>query len=113
QRSAWAHEIGRLLGLQQGLDIRLSQAALESAQRGARPQSVVENSLRRLERVRPRQRLQHLHTTPMTVQITERAQVDQDIERQRVPAAVLTEQIIVPSARAGRKVEHLVDPRLR
>src|SRR5439155_8509865 len=65
QRSAWAHEIGRLLGLQQRLDIRLSQPALEGAQRGARPQSVVKNSLRRLERVRPRQRLQHLHTTPM------------------------------------------------
>src|SRR5207244_13482003 len=51
--------------------------------------------------------------TPMSVQIAKRAQIDQYIERQRVAAAVLAEQIVVPSARAGREIEHLVDPRLR
>ena len=46
------------------------------------------------------------------MQVAERAQIDQDVEDERVAAAVLAQQVVVRAATGDRQIEHLVDSRL-
>ena len=48
----------------------------------------------------------------MAVQITKRAKVDQDIERQRVAGAMLAQRVVVLATAGERQVEQLLNARL-
>ena len=58
-----------------------------------------------LEAVAPRERLLHLDAAPVPMQVAERAQIDEDVEGQRIAAAVFAQQIVVSPAVAGREIE--------
>ena len=111
QRRRLRDGAGRLFGLEQRLRVQCRPGRPRARRaRPAAPRPAGKDVFGRLEPVRPGQRLLDLDAAPMPMQVAERAQVDQDVEGQRVAAAVLAQQVVVRAAAGDRQVEDLAGP---